>query len=290
MVPAPERDPDKASPGADTAWSGTVPKLSLPQRMLAALPQIRKDKTVDGAGTASATSGSGSTTTPTRSTGSDDDLSDAPSDDEPASGPGASVASRRASAPARAHPDDDKSPAELEHMIKRIDARERKFALFAAPIGAAFGVALTVAALRSHSKDLTGLILYEGVVPVVFAALVLIAVRTRRRSFVAFSLIFMGLPVLPYGILFAGLGIWMILRAQKWQRILTAKTGRPRARSTGASAKGSRTSVRDASTRGSAAASARRRKRREPEVKGPSPSKRYTPPKPPRPRPPKPEE
>jgi hypothetical protein len=310
------RSAERSGAGNAQSPSSTVPKLSIGHRILAALPQLRREPAVKPSERAE---GTGSTSRPStggknpRASSAGSGTRARPRDADTEAGgkpdgggdadPAVTTSSTRggflkpAPADGRPHPDQDKSPAELVHMIKTIDDRELRLARLSVPLGIILGVVITIAAIHSHPKSLTGVIIVEGVVPVVFALLLLVALRTRRRSFVAFSLIFMGLPVLPYGVVFAGLGIWMILRSYKWQRILTTKGGDPNRRSATASRSGRASgtggrsaNIKDARARGTAAAAERRRRRREPEVKGPSASKRYTPPKPPRPPPPNPTE
>jgi len=204
---------------------------------------------------------------------------------------------------------------ELTHIIKRIDDRERTIAIGSAALGLGVGVALTFAAVhlnhvpksKTHTSD--SFIVYEGAARVVFSAAVVLAAWKRRRSFVAFALLFLGTSMGGiFALPFWAVGIWLIFRVLKWQRELAAMTGnqaraRSQARSGGParSANGARAARPDAATRGRDAAEARRRARAErlsartaggrrpkkqPEPTGPPPNKRYTPPKPTRPRPP----
>jgi hypothetical protein len=193
---------------------------------------------------------------------------------------------------------------ELTHIIKRIDDREQLLAYFSAPLGAVVGIILTVAALHLnpavHVKNHVspGLIIFEGGARVVLSAVVALAAWKRRRSFVAFALLFLGTSM---GFLFAlpfwALGIWLIFRVLKWQRELASMTGSSaRSRSTASTAAGA-----GPAARGRVAAEARRqarterlnarkaggrRSKKQPEPPGPPQSKRYTPPGTVRPRPP----
>ena len=154
--------------------------------------------------------------------------------------------------------------------------------------------------------------LLEGGARLLLAGIVVAAALSRRRSFVGFALLFLGtamgspLFALPFWVL----GGYLIWRVFKYQRVLTAKGGGARgsgARGSGARGAGARgtTSGRTAGSgrvpaspgaAGRAGATAarervqasRRRGRKEPAPTGPTPSKRYTPPRPTRPRPPAP--
>ena len=54
----------------------------------------------------------------------------------------------------------------------------------------------------------------------------MLAAWTRRRSFVAFALLFLGTSMgFPFALPFWALGIWLIFRVFKWQKELTAMTG-----------------------------------------------------------------
>lgn len=191
----------------------------------------------------------------------------------------------------------DMSNEELTHAIKRIDDRERLYALMSGPLGAAIGIALTVATI--HTNPAVGhkghvapsTIWFEGGARVVFGAAVFGLAYTRRRSLVAFGLGFLGLTVLPFGIVFIGLAIWMLFRVSKYQKTLSARgVGPQRTRSTQSPSQAARAGASDARARARARSTAPRdrRGRKMPEPTGPAASKRYTPPKPVRPRPPAP--
>jgi hypothetical protein len=205
---------------------------------------------------------------------------------------------------------------EIAHRIKRLDDRERFLALTAAPIGIAVGILLTAFAIhlnpaaRVHGKlnpkhVSESLILLEGGVRIVLSGVVVACALTRRRSLVGFSLLFLGtamgspLFALPFWVL----GGYLIWRVFKYQRVLTARTAAARGTtSRGATTRGATrgsgggrvpANPRAAGRAGAAAARERaqsrsRRGRKEPAPSGPTPSKRYTPPRPTRPRPPAP--
>jgi hypothetical protein len=190
------------------------------------------------------------------------------------------------------------SREEIAHRIKRIDDRERFLALTSAPLGIVVGILLTAVAIHlnpavgkaKHVADST--IYLEGGARVLLSGVVVAAAMTRRRSFVGFALLFlgtsMGAPL--FALPFWALGGYLIWRVFKYQKALTAKGGTPgRTRGSGRVP----ASPRAAGRAGAAAARARaqsprRQGRKEPTPAGPTPSKRYTPPRPSRPRPPAP--
>jgi hypothetical protein len=299
--------------------NGVVPRLTIGQRVLASLPNLQRttssapdtstrpsvgDSGDDGA------VGPGGAAAPGTSGGAGDDDVVTP-DAVLAPGAGATVSGRlrdafmKPPAPRRARgAPSGMTKEELAHIIKRLDDRERFLALISAPVGVVVGVLLTIGALHFnpplHHKnhESTGLIVFEGGARVLLSAIVVLAAWTRRRSFVAFALLFLGTSMaFPFALPFWALGVWMIFRVFKWQKELAAMTGgQARARPT--------TSTRaraDPAARGREAAEARRqaradrvrartaggrRAKKQPEPTGPPPSKRYTPPKPGRPRPP----
>jgi hypothetical protein len=175
---------------------------------------------------------------------------------------------------------------------------------------------------KNHVAEST--ILFEGGARILLSGLVALAAMSRRRSLVGFALLFlgtsMGSPL--FALPFWGLGGYLIWRVFKYQRVLTARGGasaRSRggasARSRGGASARSRggasarsgggasgrsgsagrvpANPRAAARAGAASArdraqSPRQRGRKQPAPTGPTPSKRYTPPKPVRPRPPAP--
>jgi hypothetical protein len=313
---------DNGETPGDTPPGNGVPKLTVGQRVLASLPNLQRS-------TPPATPPSSSPTPTGRGGGSaagKDATADVVSPDE--------VLAPDAPPPRTGLRDAFLKPApqrqqrgapsgmnkeELTHIIKRIDDREKTIALGTAGLGLIVGIALTIIAVHinpaPHHKGHTssGFIIFEGGARVVLSAVVVLAARNGRRSFVAFALLFLGTSL---GSLFAlpfwAVGIWLIFRVLKWQRELAALTGSARAANTARSAgttrapakTASRTGARpDAATRRREAVEQRRRARTErmnartaggrrskkqPEPTGPAPNKRYTPPRPTRQRPPTP--
>jgi len=188
------------------------------------------------------------------------------------------------------------SKDELNHIIKRIDDRERVLALWAAGLGAVVGVVLTIAAFhlnppvhhKNHEAD--SLILDYGIARVVLSALVVLSTWKRRRSFVAFALLLLGTAMgnFLFALPFWALALWMIFRVMKWQKELAATNrGQAQTRTEGGTA--SRPTAGTGRAGGAEAAPARSlrgRRVKRPEPAGPTRSKRYTPPRTVRPRPP----
>ncbi len=241
------------------AFGGAPPKLTIGQRLLAALPNLQR-QTPPVAPTRESTP-----SRPSRSSSSgpdansdvdvDPDDFDAPdddtaSDDIEATATPTGLSGRlntllNPSSPGtRPRPADElesMTREEIAHRIKRLDDRERFLALTSAPIGIAVGILLTAFAihlnppLRVHgklnSKHVSdSLILLEGGVRVLLSGVVVACALTRRRSLVGFSLLFLGtamgspLFALPFWVL----GGYLIWRVFKYQRVLTAKTAAAR--------------------------------------------------------------
>jgi hypothetical protein len=201
-------------------------------------------------------------------------------------------------------PGDSMSPAELAAAIKRVDDREKIIALYVGVLGVAFGIFITILAIhlnpavgqKNHANP--SVIAWEGGARVLLALLVIGAAFTRRRSLIGFALLFlgtaMGSPL--FALPFWAVGGWMIWRVFKWQKLLTAKGGDPNRRGAragttraGATRPGASNAPAGARAARSSATRPERpalgRRGRKPEPAGPAANKRYTPPKPaPRPR------
>jgi hypothetical protein len=272
-------------------------RLTIGQRILTAMPNLERKKPdpplpdevveQDDVDSSSSTSSSGASSSSTSSS-----TTAARSRGEVSRKP--SPAARGSKKP---DPTADMSNEELTHAIKYLDDRERRYALYAGPLGAAIGIALTIAAIhlnpplhhKNHVAEST--IIIEGFVRPVLGALVVVAALTRRRSFVGFALLFLGTAdSFPYALLFWALGGWMIWRVFRYQRVLTSRGAGPqRGRTTQGPRAAARTGTTDARERAQGRREARERKRgKQPAITGPPPSKRYTPPKPTRPKPPAP--
>jgi hypothetical protein len=276
---------------------GDVPRLTIGQRVLAALPNLqRQPATPPGRTAGPSARGTGAGTDATDATVSPDEVV-APGTGSPPSGR-IRDAFLKPPAPrqARGAPS-GLSKEELTQIIKKIDDREQVLAYTSAGLGVVVGILLTIAAvhfdpaLHAKGHESTGFIVFfEGGARVLLSLIVMVAAWNRRRSFVAFALLFLGTSMgFPFALPFWALGVWMIFRVLKWQRELATLTGRP-----------TRTRP-DPAVRGRDAAEARRRARADrvaarssggrrgkkaPEPTGPPPNKRYTPPGQTRPRPP----
>jgi hypothetical protein len=313
------------------ALGGAPPRLTIAQRLLAALPNLQRQPTTPPAAAKTTTARAGRATgtgakaevdtdvdvEDLHDSGDGDGASVAPTSDSASSGLGGRLRDSLLKPPsttARPRPGDDldsMTREEITHRIKKLDDRERFLALTSAPIGVVVGLLLTAFAIhlnpaaRVHGKlnpkhVSDSLILLEGGARVLLAGIVVAAALTRRRSFVGFALLFLGtamgspLFALPFWVL----GGYLIWRVFKYQRVLTARSGAARGSSRGtreARAPGGRRVPADPRAAGRAGASAarqrvqsQRRGRKEPAPSGPTPSKRYTPPRPARPRPPAP--
>jgi hypothetical protein len=258
----------------------SLPKLSLSQRLLAALPNMQRPSP----GTAQAGRRSGHTASNGSSEVVRPDDVVAPRRTSPAAA-GQRGAARPKSPPARpgAKPDPyaDTSIEELRHAMKYLDDRERRVALFVGPLLAALDVALTVVALHSnpaagHKNHVApSNIVALGVGSAVVALLVVVAAFYRRRSFTIFALLFAGygggfVTMIPSWLV-AG---WLFIHFNRMQRSVVARTGGPGARQGAARTRADRTS------NNKPARPRLGRKEKAPEPTAPPASKRYTPPKP----------
>ncbi len=297
-----------------------MPRLTLSQRILAALPQLRPPPEPEpesvrrarrAAGSSAAAGARRGTAPATDSAGSAGAAGTAaPADTATSTGtpaPGGSLRRRLRAAmiePAAeqssgrpAHTDElaEVPSSELVRRIKELDDRERLFALFTAPLGAAVAAMVTALALvynpatgKNHASP--GLILLEGGVRLLLAVVVLVAALVRRRSLVSWSMLFLGTSMgFPLALPFFGIGGWMIWRTYKIQRVLSTRPDAPdryRRRAAPARRAAAPRSPRDGAARGAAAGrKAFTRRGTSAPPSGPAPSKRYTPPSPKRPRP-----
>ncbi|HEY5250472.1 MAG TPA: hypothetical protein VIJ09_02370 [Acidimicrobiales bacterium] len=284
---------DSATDGVSSG-NGAVPKLTMGQKVLAALPNLQRQPAPSST---SAAERPARAPGPARANGTEETLSP----DEVISAGAAPKGKLRDAflkPPARRQQrgaPSGMSKEELEHVIKRIDDRERLLAYSSAGLGVVVGVVLTIAAVHYyapvHAKDheSTGFILFEGSARLVLAAVVILAAWKRRRSFVAFALLFLGTSLgFPFALPFWALGIWMIFRVLRWQKELATLTGstarnRPAPAARGRDAAEARRKARNEGMARRTAGG--RRKKKEPEPSGPPQNKRYTPPRPPRQRP-----
>lgn len=268
--------------GANDGPGEALPKLSIGQRVLAALPNLQRDPVArsagtrarapragDGSASASASANGGGAVTPDAVLSPDTRTVGARS-----SGLGRVGGSRSAKSEQYAN----MSVAELRHAMKYLDDRERALPMLIGPLLVVLDLVLTVVALHDnpavHAKghaDPTSIVVV-GIGSAVVAGLVLVSALIRRRSFTIFALLFSGyggglVTLLPAWVL-AG---WLFIRFNRIQKALVAKQGGPAAARQAA--------AKDRSDRRSGGG--RRRTTKEPPPPaGPSASKRYTPPKP----------
>jgi hypothetical protein len=265
VVPNPEGAPSKEA----------LPKLTIGQRVLAALPNLQREKP-------SPTANGAELVRPdaviepgvTGSTGSR--LRDAFL--KPAPAPAAKTSSGTGGT--RADPYPDQSTEELRRSMKYLDDRERRVALFIGPLLAALDLALMQVTLhdnpavghKNHADPST--IVALGVGSAVLAVVVLVAAYYRRRSFTIFALLFAGygggiVTMIPSWIV-AG---WLFIHFNRIQKVVVSRTGGPAAaRQRAAQARADR----NGSGRPRLGS---RRDKTPPVPAGPEKNKRYTPPK-----------
>jgi hypothetical protein len=276
---------------------GGIPRLTIGQRILASLPNLQKTPT---------TSPKQATERPTGTRGSREDTGTVVTPDEvlapdtKASSSGGRIRDAFIKPPqprpARGAPS-GMSKEELTTIIKKVDDREQVFAYGTAALGLVVAVVLTIAdvhinpAIHHKNHESAGFIIFfEGGSRVLLSVIVALAAWNRRRSFVAFALLFLGTAMgLPFALPFWALGVWMIFRVLKWQKELAAMTGssartRPAPAARSQSAAEARQRAR--AERASARTTGGRRAKKQPEPSGPQRNKRYTPPGEARPRPP----
>jgi hypothetical protein len=165
----------------------------------------------------------------------------------------------------------------LQDLINNLEHRERLVALVTAALGLAYAIFLAIyfAHPQPHVKDpVDGPVVASiiGGPSLLFGASVFIG----RRALVGFLALLTGFAMLtvagPYGIIYFGVGLWLIMKAQKYSRAAREEAGdvRParRSRQDGAPAKGA--AARKSGGKGRPASAG---------PKAPAASKRYTPPR-----------
>jgi hypothetical protein len=186
-----------------------------------------------------------------------------------------------------------RTEAEIIEDLRRIDDRERLIGLIAGPLGAVVAVILMFHALAInpavHHKGHIAPSITEayGIVGVFLGAIVVVAAFLRRRSFLGFTLLFMGISLgIVFAIPFWIVGVWLLFRATRFQKELSELTGQPTRGWLGGSAGSRGTARAGAGGQGARSGASSSRKKPATDHRGPVASKRYTPPKPSRPRPP----
>jgi hypothetical protein len=183
--------------------------------------------------------------------------------------------------------------SELKTLMKRLDDRERALSMFAAPLGIAVAILVTIVSIHSnpavHHKghEDPSLIWSDGAVGMVLAVAVFALGWFRRRSLTSLALVFLGysLGLIGIGIPFLFLGGYFFYRAWRVQKVLTSRGVDTRARAQPRSK--DRASPRDQSrdSKYNRSTATTRKPTKTPSSR-PQQSKRYTPPKPPPKRPP----
>ncbi len=132
---------------------------------------------------------------------------------------------------------DDMKTSELTTLMRKLDDKERRFAMAAAPLGAVLALVLTIITLKhdpvGKGHEATSVITLDGILSVVFAACVFATAWFRRRSLTAFALLFLGysLGLIGIGIPFLILGGYLLFRAWRIQKVLTSRGVNTRTRS-----------------------------------------------------------
>jgi hypothetical protein len=165
----------------------------------------------------------------------------------------------------------------IEDLINNLDDKERLIALTAAVLGVAY--AIFIAIYYAHPKPSKTPQVNASLVAAIFgvpALLTGVAVFIGRRALVGFLALLTGFAVLTFvqpiaGALYFGLGIWLIMKAQRYTRYAREQSGetRPRREPRTRTAAGAGPAKPASRSRGTAAAT----------TKGPVASKRYTPPR-----------
>lgn len=272
-------------PNSDGPPSNQVPpKLTVGQRILAALPNLQRDATPRAATTtarrrpAPSANGDAEVVRPDAVIDSGGTASDARSGATPTTGTRLRDAFTKPPPTAGAKPDPyaDVSTDQLRHAMKYLDDRERIYPLVIGPLLAILDIVLTIVTLHSNPavghKDHVSpsSIVALGAGSAVVALLVLVAAFYRRRSFTIFALLFAGygggfVTMIPSWIV-AG---WLFFRFNRMQKVVVNRTGGPAGRQRAAKA---RTDSQARPRLG--------RKDKTPPPTGPPANKRYTPPKP----------
>ncbi|HLI74626.1 MAG TPA: rhomboid family intramembrane serine protease [Acidimicrobiales bacterium] len=325
MIAKRDTEPDDAGrsgdDGADDAAG--IPKLTIGQRLLTALPNLQRqaspppsngrakgdaaddvvtpdevidaaDDEVDGASTSEQRrTSAGSTARGVSSSGSGTTRTGSGTT---RSGSGGA----RTGGTGRPNPYADWTVEQLQRGMKYLDDNERRLAFLVGPLVAILDIVLTVLALHNHQPHyIHGKVnrlwvnptetASLGIASAVIAGLVVVCAWFRRRSLTLFALLFSGyggglLTMLPAWVL-AG---WYFVHFNRMQKTLRQLTGpRPSTR-TSARPTNPRQAARAGASSARARSEARRQRGKQPVPAGPSGSKRYTPPKPTRPRPPAP--
>jgi hypothetical protein len=289
---------------ADTNGAGDLPDLTLGQKLLLKLPDLRRAPAAKPERAPARKPRARPAPEPELDDSSEDDEDvEEPADEEvvgeevtggkPAKKSAATTgkpAKRTATSKQPApSPYDNLSTKELTELYKQLDNRDRLIATIAAPLGAVIAVVETLSSLHHdpalHHKGYVphSTIVDLCVVAIVICALALVVARMRRRSLTAFALMFVGIALNPLslGLPFVIFGGYLVFKMLKVQKVLTARgVARPSGQRRAAMRAGTAATKKpaDQKSQGKTPSAGPR----------PTPSKRYTPPKPPPKRAPKP--
>lgn len=163
----------------------------------------------------------------------------------------------------------------IEDLINNLDNRERIIALVAAVLGVAFAIFVLIyyAHPAPGTKNPIDSSLVASIIGVP-ALLTGVAVFIGRRALVGFMALLTGFAMLTFvgiaGVVYFGVGLWLIMKAQRYTRYAREQSGEVRPRR----------QPRERPDRGTTGRAAAQRPRTStPTVKAPKPSKRYTPPR-----------
>jgi len=207
--------------------SAPLPKLTIGQRLLTALPSLQDRGARSGAGGAdtddvsdaparAARQAKGGGAGDAADADDADDEGDAGEERSPEQRTGDDEDARRARRPAATgaarapSPYQDWKPEQLRRAMKYLDDRERRLAIMAGPLLVGLNVALTFVTLHNNHRYIAGKLnkAYEspstivalGIGSAVVACIVVVSALVRRRSFTIFALLFSGYgggPVTP---------------------------------------------------------------------------------------------
>jgi hypothetical protein len=186
---------------------------------------------------------------------------------------------------ARSVPASKRKPA--AELINGLDRRERIISLVAASLAFAFAVAVLIVYPHPPAHRVSGEVYIEpwavALIVGVPAIGMGVGVAIARRALVGFLAILTGFATLTvlgvYGLLYFGLGIWLIMRASRYSKQVrlaageTSTTRRPRAERAERSSRGG------SSARSAGKSSSRPAAKSAAGVVAPAKSKRYTPPR-----------
>jgi hypothetical protein len=190
----------------------------------------------------------------------------------------------RPARPARQGPATTRKPA--AELVSGLDSREKIISLVAAALAFAFAVSVLVIYPHPPAHPAKGTVYIEPWVVALIVGIPAIGmgvgVAIARRALVGFLSVLLGFATLTvvgiYGLLYFGLGIWLIMRASRYSKQVREASGEKlpagRSRPARGDSGGGRTS-----TRAAGKSSARPSSKTAVTSAPPAKSKRYTPPR-----------